>query len=232
MSDSVFIRKYCYNCGARIKDTYGPCPSCGRSADVESALENIERVGAGGVGYSDITEDASFSAYKKHMRRMIRIGGLVVFVITFVASLFMGFGLLGGIALGMFLFICILISSFTINRKKKSWEGAVTGKNDHEVRRDKGADYHSYVAYIKTNAGKTKTVVWRDNSNLYNYLQEGDRVRYVGDVGGDYAFEKYDKSKDEKIPCVCCGYMMDPRYKYCTMCGALLMKGRTTEFNA
>ena len=59
-----------------------------------------------------------------------------------------------------------------------------------------------------------------------DYLTEGDRVRFLGNLGSPYAYEKYDKSNDIEIPCVSCGAKMDPRYDYCTACGSILLKGK------
>ena len=57
----------------------------------------------------------------------------------------------------------------------------------------------------------------------FDYLEVGDQIRYHGKNMSFY--EKYDKTKDEFIPCAGCGYDEDSRASYCGKCGCVLLKG-------
>ena len=70
----AILHKYCSKCGANIKGAQGICPSCGKTLSEELLYENIEQVGAGGIGYSDITDHESFKAYKKYTKKVQMIG--------------------------------------------------------------------------------------------------------------------------------------------------------------
>lgn len=229
MAASRRVHKYCSNCGARIKDTQGLCPSCGKPLEEELLYENTEQVGAGGVGYSDITDHESFKAYKKFTRNVLLIAFPIITAIVIIALIVMGTSPGAAIFAGIFTFILMFIISLIVGRKKPSWEGTVVKKNYYRVRRKGRANDDVYAIVFKTDAGKKKKQKWSTYSAMYDYLAEGDRVRFLGNLGSQYAYEKYDKSNDIEIPCVSCGAMMDPRYKYCTTCGSILLKGKTAE---
>ena len=55
-----------------------------------------------------------------------------------------------------------------------------------------------------------------------NYLNEGDRLRYLPQF--PLPFEKYDKSRDEEIPCLFCGRMNPVKNDNCTFCHNPMIK--------
>ena len=147
---------------------------------------------------------------------------VLVILLVFKASIIVS------AAVGGVLFLAVAIPVLIASRKKKSWEGVV------EEKKKLGAmsrEYQHHATYkyrivFRTNDGRRK--VWTDDHlyvRVYDYLQEGDRVRYIGEVGTKCAFEKYDKSGDEELMCVSCAALNDPRGAYCAVCGAPLMKG-------
>ena len=222
------IRKnYCSSCGAKVRKDNEICPSCGKPFDDEMLYGNTRRIGAGGVGYSEITDHESFKAYKKITGKIWAISIPVITIIVILASMFTGAGLTVGLLAGIVVFIIMLIVGLMIGRKKPVWEGTVVRKSYHRRRKDDGADDETYTIFFRTDSGKKKSQVWRSHSSIYDYLKEGDRVRFLGNLGSQNAFEKYDKSEDDRIPCAACGTMMDPRYDYCTVCGCILLKGET-----
>ena len=224
------IRKnYCSNCGAKVGKDAEICPSCGKPLDDRVLYGDIDRIGAGGVGYSEITEHESFKAYKKFTGKIWAVSIPVLTLIVIIASMITGAGLTVGLLAGVVVFIIMLIVGLMVGRKKPVWEGTVIRKSYHRTHRDNKADEVTYTIFFRTDSGKKKSQVWRSHSSIYDYLQEGDRVRFLGNLGSQNAFEKYDKSGDEKIPCAACGTMMDPRYDYCTVCGCILLKGETAE---
>ena len=222
------IRKnYCSSCGAKVRKDNEICPSCGKPLNDEMLYGNIRRIGAGGIGYSEITDHESFKAYKKFTGKIWAISIPVITIIVILASMFTGAGLTVGLLAGVVVFIIMLIVGLMIGRKKPGWDGTVIRKSYHRRRRDDGADDDTYTIFFRTDSGKKKSQVWKSHSCIYDYLQEGDRVRFLGNLGSQNAFEKYDKSEDDRIPCAACGTMMDPRYDYCTVCGCILLKGKT-----
>ncbi len=216
---------YCPSCGAKTGGKAEICPSCGKPVG-DFIYDGIPRIGAGGTGYSEITEHESFDAYHKSTKKVIMIALPVIALVVIIALIILGTGPVVAITAGLLLLIVMFIIALVKLRKKPGWEGTVVKKSYTHVKKQ-GADRHVYTVKFKGEDGKNRSHSWNAHSYVYDYLQEGDRVRYIGNIGGANAFEKYDKSADESIPCACCGHKMDPRYTYCTMCGALLLKGKT-----
>ena len=221
-SKQTYTGSYCSNCGAKLKGADLVCPSCAKVRG-DAQYEGIPRIGAARKGYSDITDDESFSAYRKNTIKILAIALPVIALIVVVVLVITGLSPVVAVVTGIILLLVMLIIAVVTMRKKPSWEGTVLKKTYTRIRR-KGADTHKYEIRFRTDDGKNKKQVWRSHSDVYNYLQENDKVRYLGNIGGMNAYEKYDKSGDEFIPCVCCGKMADTRYTYCTMCGARLLK--------
>jgi len=222
------IRKnYCSICGAKVRGSDEICPSCGKPLNDGMLYGDTPRIGAGGVGYSEVTEHESFKAYKKFTGKIWAVALPVITIIVIIASMVTGAGLTVGLLAGAFVFIIMLIVGLMIGRKKPGWDGTVVRKSYHRRRKDDGADEETYTIFFRTDTGKKKSQVWRSHSGIYDYLKEGDRVRFLGNLGTQNAYEKYDKSEDDRIPCAACGTMMDSRYDYCTVCGCILLKGKT-----
>ena len=212
---------YCTACGKKRKGSER-CPACGALKD-EQRYRGIVRVGAGGIGYSDKTDDPTFTQSKKKLRILslpISLGiGLLIFVILLATGVKPGpAAFFGGV-----MFLVFFIPLLLYGRKKKSWEGEVVDKNYVHVTGNASRSYH-VIKFVTVDGKKTKQIL-RTSSDLYDYLMPGDRVRYVGEIGRDFAYEKYDKSKDANITCANCGCYQDPRGTYCSTCGCLLLKG-------
>ena len=222
----AILHKYCSKCGANIKGAQGICPSCGNTLSDELLYENIEQVGAGGIGYSDITDHESFKAYKKYTKKVQMIGLRLVAAFLIVVLIVTGIGPVAAVLTGIVIYILMLIIALLSGRKKPSWEGTVEKKRYHRRRNKNDSDKDIYTVVFRTDSGKKKSQDWTNNSVIYDYLTEGDRVRFLGNLGSPYAYEKYDKSNEFEIPCVSCGAKMDPRYDYCTTCGSILLKGK------
>ena len=213
---------YCTACGKKRKGAER-CPVCGALKD-ELRFKGISRVGAAGIGYSDKIDDPTFSSYKKGIRRLalpISLGiGLLIFVILLITGAKLGPSAIFG---GVF-FVIFFIPLICYGRKKKSWEGTVVDKKHYPpLRRHHTADY--YIRF-KTADETIKKQKYFSHTDVFDYLNEGDRVRFVGEIGREFAYEKYDKSKDSSITCAACGFYQDPRSTYCSACGCLLLKGK------
>ena len=221
-AQTVRFNYYCTACGAKRKGA-DRCPSCGALSD-ERRFAGVYRVGAGGIGYSDKTDDPSFVAYRKKLRVLSLPISLGIALLIFVILLATGVKIGPAAFFGGVLFIVFFIPLLLYARKKKSWEGTVESKGYFRALGSRRGNDYYYIRFTTVD-GKKKKQKLRTHSDLYDYLNEGDRVRYVGEIGRQFAYEKYDKSKDANITCACCGFYQDPRSAYCSTCGALLLKG-------
>ena len=221
------INLYCANCGTKLKGAKDVCPSCGRVIGPEQYAA-IPRTGAAGTGYSAITQHPTFDAYRKNTRKWTMIFIPAIFLIVFAVLMILGTGIVVSLLSSLFLLIVMIIDAAVTQRKKPDWQGTVEKKRFTRVRK-KGADTYNYELQFRTEDGKRKKQVWHAHSGVFDYLEEGDTVRFLGHLGTPNAFEKFDKSADDVIPCVCCGNLADPRYTYCTACGAILLKGTAAQ---
>ena len=221
------INLYCANCGTKLGGAKDVCPSCGRVIGPEQYAA-IPRTGAAGVGYSEITGHPTFDAYRKHTGKVQMILLPIIAVVVFVILLLIGAGAAVSLVSAALLLAIMFAIAAAKGRKKPDWQGTVEKKEFTRIKRQ-GADRYTYKVWFRGEDGKRRTHVWHQHSYVYDYLEEGDTVRFLGSLGTPNAFEKYDKSGDDVIPCVCCGNLADPRYPYCTACGAILLKGKTAQ---
>ena len=231
---------FCTNCGERIEKGADVCPRCHLPYD-DSKYIGIDPVGAGGVGWSDRADDPVF---KKNSKKNFKTSIICMFIVSigiFAAVYFSSkdremstvlpiFGIVMAIIWGFWL-IWLIVN----NTKRRDWEGVVEGKTckvQTNTRRDSDGNTQEYTQtimkiVIRRNDGKIKKLTEIDRSNWYEYLTEGDRVRYHGNHMNYY--EKYDKSKDPFIPCASCGLARDSRENYCGKCGAVILKGKPVQ---
>lgn len=222
LSNEARFEAFCTFCGTQIGKISDRCPACGKPKG-EEKYSATPKEGAAGIGYSKETKDKSFAVFGGRSMVTGVIVALIIGVVIALALISFGTNPLAAIAIGAVMFIIILIPVILSMRKKKSWEGVVVKK---VYSPGFGTDsYDLYKVVFRTKGGKKKTVSWRTYSDLYDYLMEGDLVRYDGEIGGLYAFEKYDKSHDSAIPCAACGNYQDPRGTFCALCGCRLLKG-------
>ena len=167
----AILHKYCSKCGANIKGAQGICPSCGKTLSEELLYQNIEQVGAGGIGYSDITDHESFKAYKKYTKKVQMIGFPLIAVFLIVVLIVMGTGPIAAVLAGIFTYILLLIIALLSGRKKPSWEGTVEKKRYFRRRRRDKADQDIYTVVFRTDSGKKKSQKWINNSVIYDYLR-------------------------------------------------------------
>ena len=228
---------FCVICGEGVEKHALSCPRCGRPYD-DSKFLGVEQLGAGGVGWSSHAEDPCFRQQnKKNVKGMIVIM-MIVSLFIFAAIYFSGdmefsevlpiFGIVMAIEWAFWLLWLILQYG-----KRKDWEGVVEGKEHttrQYTRKDNNGHRETYTSEVytvlfRTNDGKRKKLIRTDLRSWYDYLHEGDPVRYHGKYM-DY-YEKYDKSRDRFIPCASCGSLRDARETYCGRCGCILLKAPT-----
>lgn len=220
--NEVYNGRFCHACGKKHEKDALTCPFCSARLD-DKRFMGIDRTGAAGVGYSHKTDDPIFSINKKRYRKVILI--VVPIICLVIALILMAFQIkpLVALIIGLLLIAIILPLSLLQFRAKKTWVGTVTRKK--HISNNTNGRRSVYKIYFETEDGKRKTQKWNAPTAIFGYLQEGDRVRYDGEIGGAFAYEKYDKSKDDNIVCVSCGILQDARQTYCTACGSPLMKG-------
>lgn len=228
----------CPNCGMSMKDGARFCEECGARLEPEadSPADAFYGYGPGQMhlapGYSrSLDSDAVLAALKKQ-RKSTRIVGLIVIILPLI-----GFGIYGSISDAMELWqamfagvVISLIMAVTMlvlalhKKLAKSFEGTLTSKKHvHRVHRSNDGYRNSRDEYILciTDADgkrhKKKTTL-----GMYNYLNEGDRLRYLPQF--PLPFEKYDKSRDAEIPCLFCGRMNPVANDSCSFCRNPMIK--------
>lgn len=231
MPDNTSLEKNrcCTVCGTKMKRDSENCPSCSAPGG-RVDTHDVPRTGAGGIGYSKKIDNPGFGKYKKSTRIVAVIGILVLsYALAGVFVLVLKGSPIALAVIGGALFLIITVPYLISTRSKKSWEGKVEEKKILSAmsRYENLNVRHKYRIIFQTDEGKRK--VWTDDhlyTNVFDYLDEGDRIRYVGKIGTKCAFEKYDKSNDKDIMCLSCAALNDARNDYCHMCGCLLPKGQ------
>lgn len=217
---------YCTFCGARLKHHSDICPKCAKPC-TDGKYGTALALGAGGVGYSDDTEDPTFKKFKSKNKKA---GVIILFIISIIIAIVLLAQkaeplLVGAVIVIIWIFdiIWFLVSSIP----KKDWDGKVEKKRTYRKRVKSTADddfdtYENvYEIKFRTNDGKKKKLKDLRNSNRYNYFHEGERVRFIGRLKN---YEKYDKSRDDVILCAGCNLLRDAREDYCGKCGCKILK--------
>ena len=226
---------YCVFCGERIEKNASACPRCSHPYGDEK-FNGVSPFGAGGVGWSDKIDDPCFKknsskSLKMSIVTMIIVSAIIFAVIYFTSDMELSemlpiFGIV--MAIEWAFWLIWLIATF---KGSKDWEGTVESKKtyvqtytrkDDDGRTEERVQ-HIYEVYFRKNDGKKKKLKTIDRSAWYDYLAEGDAVRYHGKHMNYY--EKYDKSRDPVLPCASCGILRDSREFYCGKCGAVMLKG-------
>jgi len=230
--------RFCTCCGAEKQKQQSVCPQCRQVYDVRQRCAQMNPFGAGGIGWSTQVSHPSFKKNAGKNRIASIIFALIVCIIIFVVLLIKGdmelnsngmrlFGILMAVLWGFWIIWMIAASI-----PKKDWEGVVAQKDS------KLEEYYSrtgdnsnvrqsrmkYTVTIHKKDGSTKKITELDRTFWYDYLHEGETVRYHG-TNMTY-YEKFDKTHDSYLPCAGCESKRDPRENYCGRCGCILLKGQ------
>lgn len=186
------------------------------------------------VGFSPKINDPAFARYNKSSSKYAMVFGAVLAFIAMVGLPIYGsvsgevkfpeslyYGMIIG---GMFLLIALVQ---TLRKGTDStWDGVVVDKRS--ARRTQNDDdsaisrhYTEYRFTVQRENGKKYKHTFRDQPAMYNYYQEGDRVRHH--KGSTY-YEKYDKSRDSEILCAACLIMNPIGEQNCRLCKCPLLK--------
>ena len=215
--------RFCGECGARLE------PQTDSRADFVYGTDTVPRLAP---GYSRKLESEAVLAGLKKQRRATRIIGLIVTVLPLI-----GFGVYGAISDAMELWqalfagvvISVIIGVTTLivslhKRLAKSFDGTLTRKKHVRRVRHSNDGYrdsrNDYILYITDENGKRHKK--HTTPTMYNYLNEGDRLRYLPQF--PIPFEKYDKSRDAEIPCLFCGRMNPAANDSCSSCRNPMIK--------
>ena len=192
---------FCTVCGERIEKDSDICPRCGAPYN-DSKYGGMSAVGAGGVGWSDRAGDPCFKSRNKKnvigmLIMMIIISAIIFAVVYFTSDMeFSEFlPIFGGIMAILWTFWIIwLIVQYT---SRRDWEGVVESRRkytEERTRRTSDNERERYTVNVyeiafRRNDGKLKKLKSIDGSAWYDYLFEGDVVRYHGKNMNYY--EKY-----------------------------------------
>jgi rRNA maturation endonuclease Nob1 len=224
---------FCWNCGKKIKKGSTNCPFCGVKYKGEERYGGQPIMGAGGVGWSDRTNDPFFRSYaKKYI--IVSLIWMIGICIVIIAGLLIsgqvkpeGEGM--AVLIGVPVIICLFGIIFLLYKYtgRKTIEGIVESKQEKQKTRhteDDTIPYTQFIVNIRRADGKLKRIANDDNALLYIYFDVGDRVRIHNSAYLKYT-EKYDKSRDAQLFCAACNTSNDVRNSYCELCGAPMLKG-------
>lgn len=231
--------RYCTSCGAVTEKQAQICPNCQMPYNISQRCAGISPFGAGGIGWSDQTAHPCFKKNAGKNRLASIIFGAVVCIIIFIVMLVSGDMELNSKGMNIFGIVMAVLWGFWIiwliasAIPKSDWDGTVGQK---ESRREEYYSHDStgndrirqtrmkYTVPIRKNGGGVKKIVEYDRTLWYDYLNEGEAVRYHGRNMSYY--EKYDKSHDTYLICAGCSDKRDPRETFCGRCGCVLLKGQ------
>ena len=231
---------FCPKCGALLRDGARFCESCGARMDdagprQDSSGELYGRAPDGSrpaPGYSRLLDSEPVRLALEKQQRATRIAGIVLVLLPLLGFLIYG-AVSDKMELGRALVTGLVVSAVfglttlvvTLKKKlSKPFEGTLSDKKHvHHISSSKhraGRSRNEYFLYITDGDGKRRkkpTTV-----TVYNYLQVGDRLRYLPQF--PQPFEKYDKSGDAEIVCMFCGCLSPIDRDECAACRNPLLK--------
>lgn len=236
---------YCSNCGAALADNAKFCENCGQSRGADPTAAPFWEPPADPVweapapdpafmsaGYSRLIESEPVQKALKKQRRTARIVGGIVVLLPVV-----GFGIYGAVSsamdAGRAIVIGLIISAVFLlaalisalrHKLEKPFEGTVVEKKRSirldDSRQHGGSSKIKCTIRFECEDGKRrKKEVPLD---VFNYLNEGERVRYLPQFPRPY--EKYDKRPDGEVMCMFCGRRNPLSEQNCSRCGNVLIK--------
>lgn len=182
------------------------------------------------VGFSPKIDSEEFraaakKANKTHVLTLAGVAILLAPIVTAIAalirpstaSIFIGAGIVVEV------FVLIIVISLLLKRfAGKSWDGEVVRKRiARESSGSQRGTRRVYITEFRTDDGRKKKYKERTLHHVYNYLAEGDRVRYHPEL--NYPFEKYDKTHDDTVMCPFCGSLQAIELDTCPTCNKPLL---------
>ena len=229
----------CPYCGARLNSGAKFCEECGGRVESSPPAqpEVVSEYRAGDAvrlvpGYSRRVDSERMRAALKKQRRTTRIAAACLvaaplIIMPIYGAVSSSMEIWSAILYGVIVSIIVALVTLYMSLKRmlsKPFEGTVVDKKHSRrygraARRSPGSR-NIWRIRIDCDDGKHRK---KDvSATVYNYLQVGDRVRYLPQF--PQPFEKYDKSRDAEIPCMFCGIMNSVENDSCTGCHNPLLK--------
>lgn len=180
------------------------------------------------IGYSDKIHDPAVQAALKKNKAAAFIFFILLILAPIVISIIIsiknddnsviavGFG----VSAVFFVFNAVY---FLIGKTKRQWDGTVVKK--YTERKHSSGDNDTrltyYVVELRTDSGQKKKISGTINP-WYDYLHEGDKVRYYPQFNNYY--EKYDKSNDSYVYCPVCMSKNSINDEFCKRCKVPVIK--------
>lgn len=111
--------------------------------------------------------------------------------------------------------------------KRKTWDGAITGKKTAKQTRRifgfpiKTEEFTEYIIEAADKDGKLHEAKYADREDIFNYFNVGDKIRCHG---GLKIYEKCDKSADTCVFCSACLEANSLEDDFCSSCNYPLLK--------
>ena len=229
----------CKNCQAQLDDSEQFCRYCGApvNPDAPAAQSSAPSPAAaapatGPAGYSLLVDSDEVRAALKKNKRVSNIAVAVFVLLPFLGFLIYGavsnkmdFGksaVYGLILSVIFAFVSLLVA--VKQKLDKPFEGTVTDKKQSfragssQVRGGKSRTKYTVRFECEDGKRRKKEV----NIPVYEYLEVGDRVRYLPQF--PQPFEKYDKRADGDVLCMFCSRRNPLSETNCSFCHKPLIK--------
>ena len=175
-------------------------------------------------GFSKRVQSEEVLQALKKNKKIARIGGVIIIPIPLIGFLIygavtgmdMGAAFLYGLCVSAIFALVALIAAIknktaapfvgTVDRKKRTFRVENSRRN--------GKSTDKWLIYFDCEDGKTRKK--EVTHILFNYLEEGDRVRYLPQFPQPY--EKYDKTEDGYVLCMFCSHRVTLDQDTCPFC--------------
>ncbi len=186
------------------------------------------------VGFSPRIQDPAYAKYAKSSTKYALVFAAILALVAVIGMPIYGNAsgeidfpnsLYAGMAIGGMFLVIALVQTLR-KGTDSTWDGTVIDKKSiSRIQNDDDSSiqryYMQYRFTVEQVGGKKHTHTFNDLPALYNYYQEGDRVRHH--KGFTY-YEKYDKSRDSEILCAACLSMNPIGEDVCRRCKCPLLK--------
>ena len=222
--------KTCDHCGEKLPENAAICENCGRAVAFRDRDEAQDAFQSFRVGFSGLIDSDDVRAALKKQKRVTVIAMLILVLLPFLIFLIYGavsdkmdigkaavYGLIISAIFGLTTLIVTVKKKLT-----KPFEGVVIEKKKKakavDVSSNTGRTRTKYTVKVQTEDGRK--IRKEVNIPTYEYLSEGDRVRYLPQF--PQPFEKYDKGSE--VLCMFCSRTVSVEEDSCPHCHNPLIK--------